>query len=184
MRALPLPKSAVRIIGLSADALDETARQAREAGMDDFLTKPVSIERLGQALQRQLQGAEAPPPQPGHPPAAGLTVNEQTVAALRSNLPEAMVRKLYATYLLSLQETREALRAAHSRRDKDGLQKASHSIKGAAANLGLTLVSEPAHALEQSTRQALDWPLIERQMAALLEALARSEALCNERGLA
>ncbi|MET0518458.1 MAG: response regulator, partial [Burkholderiaceae bacterium] len=211
MRALPAPKSGVKLIGLSADALDETARQAHEAGMDDFLTKPVSIERLSQAMQRQalalptgstdsagsaalpLEGQDstgAPAsamPTPAATAAAAAAaakppVNEQTVAALRSNLPEAMVRKLYATYLNSLAETREALRGAQSRHDKEGLQKASHSIKGAAANLGLTVVSEPAHALEQSARQALDWQLIERQTAALLEALARSETLCGERG--
>jgi CheY-like chemotaxis protein len=45
------------VIALSADALPDSRRRAGEAGMDDFLTKPIAMETLRQAL-----GAFTAPP--------------------------------------------------------------------------------------------------------------------------
>jgi len=38
------------VIALSADALPDSRRRAGEAGMDDFLTKPIAMEALRSAL--------------------------------------------------------------------------------------------------------------------------------------
>jgi CheY-like chemotaxis protein len=38
------------VIALSADALPDSRRRAREAGMDDFLTKPIAMEALNRAV--------------------------------------------------------------------------------------------------------------------------------------
>jgi len=38
------------VIALSADALPESRRRAREAGMDEFLTKPIAMDALNHAL--------------------------------------------------------------------------------------------------------------------------------------
>ena len=38
------------VIALSADALPDSRRRAREAGMDDFLTKPIAMDTLNHAL--------------------------------------------------------------------------------------------------------------------------------------
>lgn len=43
------------VIALTASALDEEARSCREAGMDDFLAKPVPLPILRQAVARWLQ---------------------------------------------------------------------------------------------------------------------------------
>lgn len=42
------------IIALTAHAFDEDRQKCIDAGMDDFLTKPVSLDRLTLALQRWL----------------------------------------------------------------------------------------------------------------------------------
>ncbi|MDN3920135.1 response regulator [Roseateles violae] len=177
MRALPAPKSAVRIIALSADANEAARERALQAGMDDFLAKPVGIEQLSQTIARH--GSE----RPGEPQLAPH-LDERTLAELRRHLPEARVRQLYAGFVAGLASTRAALQQAQSRQDSAALRAATHSIKGAAANLGLNLVAEPARALEAALAEAADWLQIERHIGALLEALGRSEALCSERGLA
>jgi CheY-like chemotaxis protein len=43
------------VIGLSADAMPASRRQAREAGMDEFLTKPIAMD----ALRAMLAGLHA-----------------------------------------------------------------------------------------------------------------------------
>lgn len=184
MRALPLPKSAIKIIALSADAFDESRQRALQAGMDDFLAKPVGIEVLSRALARYAQ--ELTPLAAEAPIAARSSdaIDARTLAELRHNLPEPVIRQLYGTFISSLAQTRLGLLQSQSQRSRAGLQAAAHSVKGAAANLGLRFVAEPAETLEQTARQAEDWPALDLQTHTLLEALARSEALCHESGLA
>lgn len=53
IRALEDPKlSGVRILAMTANAFDKDKKKALECGMDGFLTKPVIIEDLLQALQK------------------------------------------------------------------------------------------------------------------------------------
>jgi CheY-like chemotaxis protein len=44
------PNRHTRIIGLTAAAGPEFERQCREAGMNDYLSKPVQRDQLGQAI--------------------------------------------------------------------------------------------------------------------------------------
>jgi PAS domain S-box-containing protein len=47
------------VLGLSAHALDTDRQAALEAGMDDYVTKPIDTERLRQALQRWVRPGTA-----------------------------------------------------------------------------------------------------------------------------
>jgi CheY-like chemotaxis protein len=47
------------IIALTANALKEEEARCTAAGMDGYLTKPISMSRLGETLRRRLAGADA-----------------------------------------------------------------------------------------------------------------------------
>ncbi len=198
MRTLPGPKSAIRIIALSADAFEESRERALQAGMDGFLAKPVGIEALAQALGGRIDAvlpaspAPAPAPALEPEPEPELELDPAALDELRHNLPEATVRKLYITYIGSLAGTRQALASAADRRDASALQAAAHSVKGAAASLGLRAVQAAALTLELRARQlALDdhadaaaaWQHLETLRQSLLRALQGSEAACAGQGL-
>ncbi|MBF0622195.1 MAG: response regulator [Magnetococcales bacterium] len=51
---------AIPIIGISADAFVEQAQKARQAGMDEYLTKPISLNRLNALLQHYLTDKKTP----------------------------------------------------------------------------------------------------------------------------
>ena len=51
IRQTRLPRQP-HIIALTANAFDEDRERCQQAGMDDFLSKPVSLERLSAAMQR------------------------------------------------------------------------------------------------------------------------------------
>ncbi|MFC3230535.1 response regulator [Marinibaculum pumilum] len=50
IRALSGPQRGVRIIALSADVTGDVVRRCREAGMDDYLAKPVRLAVLDDRL--------------------------------------------------------------------------------------------------------------------------------------
>jgi CheY-like chemotaxis protein len=52
IRALPGAPSRVPIVALTADAFAETRERCFAAGMDAFLSKPVSLDALAQVLAR------------------------------------------------------------------------------------------------------------------------------------
>ena len=51
IRALPTPVADIPIIALTANAFSEFEVQCREAGMNGFITKPVSPEDLAEFLE-------------------------------------------------------------------------------------------------------------------------------------
>ena len=62
IRQLPFPLCEVIVIGLSANATDGDRQRALDAGMDDYLTKPIRPTRLLEVIRQwqvypQLQGA-------------------------------------------------------------------------------------------------------------------------------
>nr|MCH9685838.1 response regulator [Deltaproteobacteria bacterium] len=64
IRALPGPSGTLPVYGLSADAVDEEARDPKASGLDGFLLKPVDMEKLATVLDEV--GAE-----PGLPATTG-----------------------------------------------------------------------------------------------------------------
>lgn len=65
IRKMEPPGQRVPIIALTANAMDGDREQCFTAGMDDYLSKPVSREHLRACLQRWVRRASAPKPK--HP---------------------------------------------------------------------------------------------------------------------
>ncbi|MCV2365632.1 response regulator [Paucibacter sp. DJ1R-11] len=202
MRRLPMPKCQVRIIALSADAFAESRQRALQAGMDEFLPKPIGVEALSRALN-QLAMKLRPPPRdmvdvaagaPGLENAEGqvaeTALDMKALAALRELLPAATVRQLYNSYLGSLANTGDAIQASLQARDTRQLSEAAHGVKGAAANLGLRAVARAAQALELRIKllpampNDLDWAELQALSLALQAELTHSERLCQQHQLA
>ena len=186
MRALPGAKAAVKIVALSADAFEESHQRALDAGMDDFITKPIGIEALGEHLSRlsasigaaggaALFGSAAPALRPAF--------DEALFQELRRNLPMERIRELYRGFADSLQHTIQELQQAARTADAAALQNTAHSIKGASGSLGLMDVADAARQLELAARQGASSELLSQRSAALGDALTISLQLCAERGL-
>jgi two-component system, sensor histidine kinase len=164
IRALPdAHTSTLPIVALTADALDETRERCLVAGMNDFLTKPVSPQILAASLRRlfgSATSAEAPP----HGDLALMTsgrrgsdqilgqavlVDETAVALALQSLSLDKMSELMDSFLEQGPQTVERLRAAVRAAQTLELRVNAHAAKGAALNLGLSGLAATAEALQQ-----------------------------------
>jgi CheY-like chemotaxis protein/HPt (histidine-containing phosphotransfer) domain-containing protein len=157
IRALPERASAtVPINALTADAFQETRERCQLAGMNDFLTKPVSPQDLAAALRRLFgqevvdgrSAANAPLAAPALAPLAPL-IDAAAIDRVRQAMPSARLASLIAAFLDEGPRTVARMRAAVRDGQPLDLRAHAHAARGVALNLGLPALAQTAQALHE-----------------------------------
>lgn len=155
IRALPAPAAAtVPIVALTADAFQETRERCLLAGMNDFLTKPVSPQDLSSALRR-LFGQEAADRRPAPLPATAALapevdlIDRRAVDAALQGMPAPRLAALIASFLDQGAQTVEHMRTAVRGGQPLDLRVHAHAARGAALNLGLAALAQTAQSLHE-----------------------------------
>jgi CheY-like chemotaxis protein/HPt (histidine-containing phosphotransfer) domain-containing protein len=169
------------IVALSANVFDEDRRACLEAGMNDFVTKPVDPVQLYATLARWLAGANvASAPlvsktapnrvRPFDPPISGLDA-PQGLRRMNGNL--AGYRKLVRRFA---EIHRGDIARIHERLRQDDTQDAgliAHTLKGAAGNIGAKSVMACAACVEAAIKDGADVIAVEQSAAATAIELDR-----------
>jgi CheY-like chemotaxis protein len=178
----------VPIIAMTASALEGEEQRCLDAGMDDFLTKPVDPTRLFRVLHKWADGVA--PSAPVRPPAPDPTAQEldmdKIVDLERMRMLDSMRRdgtslfdRASANFTANAPEQLGSIRAAVAAASAEDLVATAHKLKGSALNLGLPLVGEAAFALESlgdsGTTDGADGLLttLEAELDRALAAIAR-----------
>ncbi len=148
-----------RIIAMTANAMESDRQACLEAGMDDYLSKPIQVRDLRAALE-QCHRIEAAPPPP--PPAIDPTLiatasqlEEDAHAGfhqLRDLLGLDVALEIAALFLTEASTTLVNLREAASTGRPERLREAAHSLKGSAGGMHLRHLHALASALEHRGR--------------------------------
>ena len=159
IRALPNRTAAtLPIVALTADALELTRQRCLVAGVNDFLTKPVSPQKLASSLRRLFGSAvcdggdsSAAPPGPptAHAPDGAPVVDEAALQMALHAMPRDRLAGLIDAYLNQGPQTVQRLRAAVRDAQPLELRVNAHATRGAALNLGLSALAATAEALHE-----------------------------------
>jgi CheY-like chemotaxis protein len=137
------------IIAMTANALEGEAEKCLAAGMDDYIPKPVTVQRLEAVLTRRRAQAE--------PGVAQEAVDTSTLAALRdlhgAGQPDILA-ELIAVYLRDTPSRLATLHEALAHADAGSLRGAAHSLKGSSSQIGAAQMAQLCADLEEQARAA------------------------------
>jgi len=182
------PHRGVPIIAVTANALRSERAACFNAGMNDYVSKPIDPKRLESVLARWVK-VSSTAPGPTRPPAdRQLRVTPPTAIALTGvDVESALARlngkqDLFVRLLRGFVQEHETAAAtiadAIRRDDVDAALRMAHNLKGVAGTLSVNGVYEAARELEvglrQGQRETLD-ARVER-LSRALEEVCRSVA--------
>jgi PAS domain S-box-containing protein len=153
----------IPIIACTANALRGEAEACMEAGMDDYLPKPVQLaalqQRLYQWLPMQVE-AKARPDEPHATPQSDgrpLQILDEDVAdpsalAAISGGMESVEAEIMDEFVQASAKDADALARAAEAGDLDAVARAAHRMRGASRVVGLVRLARASEALELAAR--------------------------------
>jgi PAS domain S-box-containing protein len=149
------------IVAVTANAMEGERELCLQAGMDDYITKPIRMEALTAAVEKAAERAPAPPP----------ILDPSVVARLAASFSDReSVAGLIDTFLQHVPEQLRDLREGASRGEADVVRRTAHTLKSNAATFGARALADMSRDLE--TRAAAGkletaTPLVDRIEAEL-----------------
>lgn len=158
------------IIALTADVVENARERCLAAGMNDYMSKPVSVADLVLALQgahevRAKNGdsprpvptnqTKAPPTPPPDKPTLQHAFDPTAIARMRMMLgtqANDMLPVLVDDFHKDTAQLFAEMETAIAEEEPDTLKRAAHSLKSNSAHFGLTTLSEQARSLEMKAR--------------------------------
>lgn len=180
------PHRAVPIIAVTANALRSERAACFNAGMNDYVSKPIDPKRLESVLARWVK-VSSTAPGPTRPPAdrqlrdtpptaIALTGVDVESALARLNGKQDLLVRLLRGFIQEHETAAATIADAIRRDDVDAALRLAHNLKGVAGTLSVNGVYEASRELEvglrQGQRETLD-ARVER-LSRALEEVCRS----------
>ena len=151
------------IIAFTANAFADDVKECREAGMNDFVAKPVRKKVLLDAIVRALQHSDslATKPSPYEPsngtaynpralPTHGEVFDPAPYQMLAVELGEVAMAEALTSFVQESVTRIEALKQCRLDENREMVTRNAHTIKGTASTFGFNRLADLAKSLEQN----------------------------------
>jgi CheY-like chemotaxis protein len=146
------------IIAMTAQALQGDHEAFLEAGMDDYVSKPVDYKKLSAVLDgwlNKMYPSGTPCPLPGAPGVAGAedpVSDDFDMTSFMDRIlhDKVLARELIEVYLFEMPNQIEVLELAIKAGDTEQVRKLAHRIRGAALNMCGRNMGEKAAQIENA----------------------------------
>ena len=135
----------IYIIAMTANTQEDDRDACLEAGMDDFISKPVQLNELERALNKSLgldPGIEQDAP-------SAVLLDQTQLDQFRVNDNNDMLRELVSMYLT---ETNGQIDSLSTQQNPDTVARIAHQLKGSSANLGARRLADAFSRLEETAK--------------------------------
>ena len=158
IRAMKGKTSQVPIIAMTANAFIDDRQKCMDAGMSDFVAKPININSLIDRLVHWVSiGAELPEETEGEVGSLSVEeselVDQRTLSDLEKETSHELVTQVIGIFIRETGERMAALLEAGSQQQLEGIVSEAHAIKSSAGTFGAVLLQEIAGRVELLGRQ-------------------------------
>jgi len=165
----------IPIIAVTACAMVGDREKCIEAGMDDYLSKPVGPDKLAQMLRRWLSPRSHKPdqsPVPKETQQSGATVFDCQGLVKRLGGNQVLAAKVVSLFLEQAPSRLSALRQQLMSYDCQAARREAHTLKGSAATVSAPIMRSLALEAEQAA-SAGEWAKLEEVLPRMEDQLDR-----------
>ncbi|MGQ9425893.1 response regulator [Gilvimarinus sp. F26214L] len=180
IRAMENKHGRTPVVALTAHAMTDQKAELLLAGLDDYLSKPVSEAQLIHVIRRWINSdavSAAVPPEPLEEEREPRTSPVDVQLSLRlSNYKPELARDMLRMLLNDLPEDHRRIEQLYDQGELSDLGAVVHKLHGGASYCGVPLLLNTSSALDEELKRITDArrssPNLEQPVAELLDAIA------------
>ncbi len=140
----------VYIIAMTAHAMKQDMERCLEAGMNDYVTKPIQKKELKEAIERCGNRVNERPSEETRKEGHGLPVFDRELLVEQTGVDDEFIAEIIKVFMKDFGKHLDVLEDAVIKGDASRVHHHAHTMKGACANICAIALREAAHEMEKA----------------------------------